>query len=401
MRSMNGSPGSTAEVWRVFLKLGLTSFGGPVAHLAYFREEFVVRRRWLDDASYGELVALAQFIPGPASSQVGMALGFMRARWAGALVAWLAFTLPSALLMYGAAVGLVQLGGPTAAGALGGLKLFAVGVIAMAVWGMSRSLTPDAVRVVIALLAAAALLPAQSALIQVGVIAIAAGVGVALLRLPPAPPPTSAPVSPGVGIGVGAALIFGGFLLGLPLLAAAWALPELQLFDGFFRAGALVFGGGHVVLPLLHAELVPTGWLDDDVFIAGYAIAQALPGPLFTFATYAGAAAQPASSFLGAALATVAIFLPAFLLVFAALPFWQNALQRPLARRAVAGASAGVVGVLLAALVNPVGTSAIHTPLDALAALLILGVLASRRVPVWAVAAASALLGGALAAVVH
>jgi chromate transporter len=391
--------GSIGEVSAAFFKLGLTSFGGPIAHLAYFREEFVVRRGWLDDAGYGELVALAQFIPGPASSQVGMVLGYARAGWGGALAAWLAFTAPSALLMFAAAVGLAHLGGAAISGALAGLKLFAVGVVALAVWGMARTLTPDVVRLAIALAAAATLLLMPTAAWQIAVIATAGLAGALSLRLPTGQRPALPSASPGVRAGAIALLAFMVLLVALPLAAASWPVAAVQLFDSFFRAGALVFGGGHVVLPLLHAELVPAGWISDEAFLAGYALAQAVPGPLFTFATYAGAAAQPEARVSGAAIATVAIFAPAFLLVFGALPFWQRELQRAWARRAVAGASAGVVGVLLAALITPVASTAIHSLTDAAIATLIVALLASRRVPVWAIAAAAASGGGLLASV--
>jgi chromate transporter len=397
--SAEARTGTIAEVSAAFLKLGLTSFGGPIAHLAYFREEFVVRRGWLDDAGYGELVALAQFIPGPASSQVGMVLGYARAGWGGALAAWLAFTAPSALLMFAAAVGLAHLGGAAISGALAGLKLFAVGVVALAVWGMARTLTPDAVRLAIALAAAATLLLMPTAAWQIAVIATAGLAGALSLRLPTGQRPALPSASPGVRAGAIALLAFVVLLVALPLAAASWPVAAVQLFDSFFRAGALVFGGGHVVLPLLHAELVPAGWISDEAFLAGYALAQAVPGPLFTFATYAGAAAQPEARVSGAAIATVAIFAPAFLLVFGALPFWQRELQRAWARRAVAGASAGVVGVLLAALITPVASTAIHSLTDAAIATLIVALLASRRVPVWAIAAAAASGGGLLASV--
>jgi chromate transporter len=397
--SAEARTGTIAEVSAAFLKLGLTSFGGPIAHLAYFREEFVVRRGWLDDAGYGELVALAQFIPGPASSQVGMVLGYARAGWGGALAAWLAFTAPSALLMFAAAVGLAHLGGAAISGALAGLKLFAVGVVALAVWGMARTLTPDAVRLAIALAAAATLLLMPTAAWQIAVIATAGLAGALSLRLPTGQRPALPSASPGVRAGAIALLAFMVLLVALPLAAASWPVAAVQLFDSFFRAGALVFGGGHVVLPLLHAELVPAGWISDEAFLAGYALAQAVPGPLFTFATYAGAAAQPEARVSGAAIATVAIFAPAFLLVFGALPFWQRELQRAWARRAVAGASAGVVGVLLAALITPVASTAIHSLTDAAIATLIVALLASRRVPVWAIAAAAASGGGLLASV--
>lgn len=394
-----GRTGTVAEVAAAFFRLGLTSFGGPIAHLAYFREEFVVRRGWLDDTSYSELVALAQFIPGPASSQVGMVLGYFRAGWSGALAAWLTFTLPSALLMFAAAMGMVHLGGAATSGALAGLKLFAVSVVALALWGMARTLTPDAVRAAIAVASAAILLWMPAAAWQVAVIAVAALAGVLWLRLPTPQRPKMLAASPGVRAGTVALLVFALLLVVLPLAALAWPVAAVRLFDSFFRAGALVFGGGHVVLPLLHAELVLNGWIRDEVFLAGYAIAQAVPGPLFTFATYAGAAAQPEASTSAAIVATVAIFAPAFLLVFGTLPFWQSALQRAYPRRAVAGASAGVVGVLLAALITPVASSAIRTPADAAIGMLFVALLASRRVPVWAIAAAAA-TGGALLALV-
>lgn len=390
-----GAPPASGRVWEVllaFLKLGLTSFGGPVAHLGYFRTEFVDRRCWLDDRSYSDLVALCQFLPGPASSQVGMALGMQRAGWLGALAAWTGFTLPSALALIAFAYGIASFSDLAASGAVHGLKVVAVAVVAQAVWGMAGSLCPDKPRAVLAVLAALLTLLLPSALGQVGAIVVSGLIGWRLLKLP-----HQAPV-PHVGYGVsrraGAALlaIFVVLLLGLPL--AQWQVPSatLALVESFYRAGALVFGGGHVVLPLLQASVVPAGWVGNADFLAGYGAAQAVPGPLFTFAAYLGAVMNgPLTGWVGGLAMLGVIFVPAALLVLGALPFWDALRQRDAVRSAMAGVNAGVVGLLLSALYDPVWTSAIHGRADFGLGLAAFGLLVYARVsPVIVVALGAA-----------
>src|SRR5574337_159939 len=338
-------------VFAVFLRLGLTSFGGPIAHLGYFRAEFVARRRWLGEHAFADLVGLCQFLPGPASSQVGIALGLLRAGWRGALAAWAGFTLPSALAMALFALGLANWGSAVPAGLLHGLKLVAVAVVAQAVWAMARQLCTDAPRATLAVAAACAALLAPGPLIQVGVIAAAAVIG--LLALRAAPAPAQQPLARTVSRPVGAALLvlFFALLLGLPLLASLWPNQALALVNAFYRAGSLVFGGGHVVLPLLQATVVHSGWVGDQAFLAGYGAAQAVPGPLFSFSAFLGASMRTApSGWAGAALALVSIYLPSFLLVLGTLPFWDRLRGSARTRSAMAGINAAVVGLLLAAL---------------------------------------------------
>ena len=384
------------DVFAVFLRLGLTSFGGPIAHLSWFHREFVVRRRWIAEDAYAELVSLCQFLPGPASSQVGIALGFQRAGLRGALMAWLGFTLPSALLMTAFALGLLQLGVTANAGWLIGLKVFAVAVVAQAVWTMSRSLCPDATRRAIAIAVTGVLLLAPWPGMQVAAMALGGLAGFALLRSVPSSPSAAlrihVPRRPAALALATCALL----LVVLPLLAGWTQTDLLELASVFYRAGTLVFGGGHVVLPLLQAEVVPAGWIGNDVFLAGYAAAQVVPGPLFSFAAFLGAAIPLPGGVVGAAVALLAIFVPAFLLVLGALPFWQGALQRPALRAAVAGVNAGVVGVLLAALVTPVASSAIGSVPDGAIALAAFALLHGGRVPVWAIAAGCAMAGALL-----
>lgn len=393
---MSTSQSSAWVVFWAFLRLGLTSFGGPVAHLAYFREEFVNRRRWLGERAYADVVALCQFLPGPASSQVGMALGLYQAGYRGALAAWLGFTLPSAVLLVLLALGLGALDHAVADGALQGLKVAVVAVVAQAVWGMARPLCPDALRVTFMALTAAAVLLVPSAWAQVGCLLLA---GVAGVRwLPSGQVVEHEPLSQRVGRRAGAlwlALFLVG-LLGLPLLAMFLSSPAWQMADAFYRAGALVFGGGHVVLPLLQAELVPTGWVNNEVFLAGYGATQAVPGPLFTFAAFLGASSlQGPTGVWGGALALVAIFLPSFLLVAGALPFWEVLRSHPLARSALAGVNAAVVGLLLAALYHPVWTSAIVGVHEFILALLAWVALMFWRLPPWLVVLGCAVVGWA------
>ena len=391
---------SLAGIFRIFLVLGLTSFGGPVAHLAYFRDEFVERRRWLDDAAYADLVALCQFLPGPASSQVGFALGILRSGGlGGGLAAWLGFTLPSALLM--AALGATALGahavgsGP-AAGVVHGLKLVAVAIVAQAVWGMARSLAPDLPRAGIALAALAATLIVDGGAGQLLAIGGGALAGVCLCRDtdPHATPGMQAAPAPVSRRTATAALaLFSLLLAATPLLAAFTSHPLLLLFDAFYRAGAFVFGGGHVVLPLLQARTVETGWVAEDAFLAGYGAAQALPGPLFAFAAYLGAAGAVGGPVAGAAVALVAIFLPGLLLVAGTLPYWERLRSRPVARQALRGANAAVVGILGAALYDPVWTGAILGIRDVAVALAGFILLTVYRTRPWIVVGLSAAAG--------
>ncbi|MBI3964909.1 MAG: chromate efflux transporter [Chloroflexi bacterium] len=390
--------GSFGEVLGVFTKLGLTSFGGPVAHLGYFRDEFVVRRRWLDEQTYADVVALCQFLPGPASSQVGMALGISRAGLPGGLAAWLGFTLPSALALALFAYGVNALGGAAGSGWLHGLKIVAVAVVAQAVWGMARSLCPDRERATLAIAAAIITLLWPAALGQVLVILVAGLLGYWLFprAAVSAAPPLRVPVSRGVAIGCWIA--FFGLLLILPVLRGATGSHAVALFDSFYRAGSLVFGGGHVVLPLLQSEVVPPGWVTNEQFLAGYGAAQAVPGPLFTFAAYLGAVAGPApNGWAGAALCLVAVFLPSAFLVVGALPFWDALRLRSDFQAALKGVNAGVVGLLLAALYHPVWTSAITAPADFALALLAFALLMFWKTPPWLVVAFTA-AGGALIA---
>lgn len=391
--------GRAIEVLGAFLKLGLTSFGGPVAHLAYFRTEFVERRRWLDDGRYADLVALCQFLPGPASSQVGMALGLARAGWPGALAAWAGFTLPSALAMILFAQAVAQWSWLTASGAVHGLKLAAVAVVAQALLGMARSLCPDRPRATIAIGAALIALLAPGTAGQLAAIALGAVAGRLVLRLSGGSEP-SQPLAAGVRRGTGLVLlgIWAGLLLLLPLLAAAHVSPWLNAAAVFYQAGSLVFGGGHVVLPLLQAGVVPSGWMDSEAFLAGYGAAQAVPGPLFTFAAYLGAAmTAPLGGWTGGVAMLLAIFLPAFLLVAGALPFWEALRARADVRGTMGGLNAAVVGLLAAAFYDPVWTSAIHTRWDVALALAAFGLLVHARLsPVLVVACAA--LAGALTA---
>ena len=394
------SPGRAPllEVLAVSTRLGLTSFGGPVAHLGYFRDEYVVRRRWLDERTYADLVALCQFLPGPASSQVGIAIGIARAGLPGGLAAWLGFTLPSALALLAFAYGVRDVA-TAEAGWLHGLKVVAVAVVAQAVWSMARALCPDRERATIAIGAALVVLAWAGATGQVAAIVAGGLVGWWLLPAAgiPITPPASAPVSR--RLAAGAWVAFFGLLLLLPLARAVTPSQPLAVFDSFYRAGALVFGGGHVVLPLLQAEVVPPGWVTTEQFVAGYGAAQAVPGPLFTFAAYLGAVMQPRpNGWAGAALALVAVFLPSFLLVVGALPFWDVLRAHASFQAALRGVNAAVVGLLLAALYHPVWTSAIEGPADFALALAAFGLLMLWKAPPWLVVAVTAAAAGALAA---
>jgi len=390
--------GTSAEVFSTFLKLGLTSFGGPIAHLGYFRDELVVRRKWIDEAGYADLVALCQFLPGPASSQVGFALGLLRAGPLGAIAAWAAFTLPSALVLFIFAVTATVFSGPVGTGLLHGFKLVAVAVVAQAVWGMARSLTPDRPRAGIALAAVLVVIFISSAIGQVAAIILGAVSGIAFCRNDQ----TSAASRLSFGvprwIGVACLAAFLALLVLLPIAAAGSGQGGLALFDAFYRAGALVFGGGHVVLPLLQAEAVSTGWVSDDAFLAGYGITQAMPGPLFTFATYLGAVMGPEPhGAAGAAIALAAVFLPGFLLLIGALPFWDYFRTYPLAQAGMRGANAAVVGILAAALYSPVWTGSVLRPYDFAVALTGFLLLTVWKVSPWVVVVAMGAAGTGLA----
>ncbi|WP_448679484.1 chromate efflux transporter [Pseudomonas nicosulfuronedens] len=382
------------SLFLIFLRLGLTSFGGPVAHLGYFREEFVRRRRWLDESHYADLIALCQFLPGPASSQLGMALGALRAGQWGALVAWAGFTLPSALLMLLVALGLSRHGQWLPTGALHGLMLVSVAVVAHAVWGMAKSLCPDWQRQGLMLLVTALALRWPGEVVQLLVILGAALIGSAWLQPSVASDPVSTGPSTSRRQGSFYLLLFLALLALLPLAAAAWHSLWLAQFDSFYRVGSLVFGGGHVVLPLLQSAVVEPGWVDAQTFLAGYGAAQALPGPLFTFAAFLGAAISEPGGALGALLCLVAIFLPSFLLVLGALPFWESLRRQRHLRAALGGVNAAVVGLLLATLIHPIGSESIADLLDiALVALAFLALL-SGRLPPWALVLLGALGGG-------
>lgn len=383
------------ETVLVFLRLGVTAFGGPVAHLSYFRAECVERREWVGEAAYADIVALCQFLPGPASSQAAMILGLARAGWPGAAAAWIAFTAPSATLLYLFALGVSSIGARHM-GALHGLKIVAVAVVAEAVSNMARNLCPDRERATLAVLAAAFALVLPATLSQLA--AIAAGAVLGWLLLPGAATAEHAALPSGNiprSVALVALAAFAALLLGLPALAADHAAT---LYAIFFRSGALVFGGGHVVLPLLQQAVVPNGFITNDAFLAGYGAAQAVPGPLFTFAAYLGAATQPEpNGLLGALLCLFAIYLPSFLLLLGVLPFWEDLRKRTSAQAALKGVNAVVVGLLLAALYNPVWTSGILTPLDFAQALFAFLLLAIWRTPPWAVVLLGALAGAIVA----
>lgn len=382
-------------VFLIFLGLGLTSFGGPIAHLGYFREEFVTRRQWLSERSYADLVALCQFLPGPASSQVGIALGLSRAGHAGALAAWAGFTLPSAIALILFALGVARHGDWLPSGVLHGLKVVAVAVVAQAVWGMARNFCPDVPRLTLMVAASCVALLLPSAWGQVGVIALAALIGLLLFKPEQRAAHDPLPITLRRREGMFWLTLFLALLMGLPLLAALFPHPALAMVDAFYRAGALVFGGGHVVLPLLQAEVVPAGWVGNDTFLAGYGAAQAVPGPLFTFAAFLGASMNQApTGWLGGLICLMAIFAPSFLLVLGALPFWEHLRRDTRMQAALSGINAAVVGLLLAALYQPVWTSAIHAPQDFGLALVALLALMVWKRPTWLVVVGCGVVGG-------
>ena len=377
---------SAWAVFLIFLRLGLTSFGGPVAHLGYFRDEFVIRRKWLTENSYADLIALCQFLPGPASSQVGIAIGLSRAGYAGALAAWTGFTLPSAIVLMLFAIGISSYGDIVPLGVLHGLKVAAVAVVAQAVWGMGKNLCTDVARISIMALAACFVLLVPSALAQVSVIAIAAIIGLLWFQPEKVMAHDPLPITVRRRTGLVWLFLFFSLLIGLPLLTALYPSQTLSMVDTFFRAGSLVFGGGHVVLPLLQAEIVPAGWISNDTFLAGYGATQAVPGPLFTFAAFLGSSMNQApSGWLGGMICLIAIFAPSFLLVMGALPFWESLRQNLRTRAALSGINAAVVGLLLAALYQPVWTSAIVEAKDFGLALVALIALMFWKFPAWLV----------------
>lgn len=390
--------GNAKEVFLTFLKLGLISFGGPIAHLGYFRDELVIRRKWLSEQAYADLIALCQFLPGPASSQVGFALGLMRAGWLGALAAFIAFTLPSALILLIFALSASFISGPVGTGALHGLKVVAVAIVAQAVWGMAKNLCPDKERAAIAVGAVAMLVFVPGAFGMVGAIVLGAIAGM-VLGLGSATPVgghISMPVTKGQA--VGSIVAFFALLVLLPLVAGS--SQTLAVVDSFYRAGALVFGGGHVVLPLLQAEVVSPGWVSADSFLAGYGMAQAVPGPLFTFAAYLGAVLGPEpNGILGSLLALLAVFLPGFLVLSGMLPFWDRFRSMAKAQSLLQGANAAVVGILGMALYNPVFTSAILDERDFLLALVCFVGLTAWKLPPWCVVLIAALGGVGLAVI--
>ncbi len=383
----------------IFLKLGLTSFGGPVAHIAFFRQEFVARRGWMTDAAFTELVGVCQFLPGPASSQLGMAIGLSRAGYAGAAAAWLGFTLPSALIMIGAALGLSVFGSLVPTGILLGLKIVVVAVVAQAVWGMGRSICTDAVRAGIMVFAAGGALLFAAASSQWMIILASGLVGLWLLK--PIPQPSSSVFSFPLSRRAGSVWLFLFFalLFLLPLLAATVQTGWATVLDVFYRAGAFVFGGGHVLLPLLQGQLVPAGWISNDIFLAGYGVTQALPGPLFSFTAFLGASLSgPAAGWMtpwaGGLLALVSTFLPAFIILVGVLPFWVSVRESPRARAALGGVNAGVLGLLLATFYDPVFVSAVAWPQDMALALLAFVALVFWRLPPWLVVLLGAVIGG-------
>ena len=395
---------ATISPWRIFiafLTLGVTAFGGPVAHIGYFRTEFVERRKWIDGDQFQDLIALCQFLPGPMSSQIGFAIGMLRGRIPGGLAAWLGFTAPSAILMIGLGVGTNLFDSGLPESLVHGLKLAAVAIIAWALWQMARTACTSVTKLALAAAACTIMLFTNLIWIQIGVIGAAALAGRILIK------PEMAAISSSEGVpfsrtfGLISAGILAGALIALPVIAAFVDLAELDVFSSFFRVGSLVFGGGHVVLPLLQAEVVPPGWVDGDTFLAGYGAAQALPGPMFAFAGYLGAVAAPGAAgpggwFVGL-IALFAVFLPSFLILTAALPYWQSLRTKPALRTALAGVNAAVVGLLLAVFIDPVVTSSVLALNDVAIVIAGIGLLAWKRVPVWLIVVLSATAGTVLA----
>jgi chromate transporter len=390
----NNSHGSPAEVFATFLKLGLTSFGGPIAHLAYFRKELVERRKWVSESQFSQLLAICQFLPGPASSQLGFSLGLARAGWLGALAAFIAFTLPSALLLIGFASVLPALSGPVGEAAIHGLKIVAFAVVADAVLGMSKKLCPDIQRATIAILSAGVLLIVGNAWIQLLVVIGGAIAGIYLCRGGATEIASQIPIHYGRKLGGILLLLFFGLLAGLPLFSTTNA-TLISMAEAFYRAGALVFGGGHVVLPLLDDSVVSSGWITSEVFLAGYGASQAIPGPVFAFSAYLGAVTPTGhNEWLGASTALIFMFMPGFLLVAGVLPFWRAISHNTAVARAVAGVNAAVVGLLAAALYDPIFISAIQSGMD-----MAIGIVAFAMLFVWRLSAIAVVVWSVVASV--
>jgi chromate transporter len=388
---------SSVQVFLVFLKLGFTAFGGPVAHIAFFREEFVVRKRWMTESDYAEIVALCQFLPGPASSQVGLTIGLSRGGYLGSLAAWLGFTMPSAILLLFLALGYSNYGDVISFGLLTGLKIVTVAVVAQAVWGMSKSICIDNTRITIMLLAAVGVLLFQSVYTPLGVIVLAGILGVWLFK--PSLDLSESRLAFSISSLSGALwfFVFILFLFGLPIIQLFVDQPLVDVVSAFFRSGSLVFGGGHVVLPLLEAEMVKTGWVTKDAFLAGYGATQAVPGPLFTFAAFLGGVLNgPISGVLGALVALFSIFLPSFLLVYSVLPFWTSLRVKPRIRAALAGINASVVGILFAALYQPVFLSGVSATNDFIGVIIAFWALMYWKLPPWLVVIAGGAIGAVL-----
>lgn len=397
------APGVGVGLWQIFLiflRLGLTSFGGPVAHISYFREEFVARRKWLSDARYADLVALCQFVPGPASSQVGMGIGMALGGVRGSLVAWFGFTMPSAIVLAILGMAFVSFDLVAVDGVIRGLKLIAVGVVAHALLGMARTLCPDIPRILFAILAAIIMIASDTVLAQFGVILGGMGAGFVLLRHKVTEDDGEHPVARSAKGAVLALGVFFGLLIILPIAAGLDASGLFAVIDGFYRSGALVFGGGHVVLPLLQNAVVDPGWVDPETFLAGYGATQAVPGPIFTFAAYLGAALHTGAGQTGilisaitACVTLIAIFLPAWLLVIGLLPFWDRVRHISSMRAGLMGVNAAVVGLLAAVLYDPIWTGAIHDVFDIGCVILAFAILQWRVIPVWALVGLGALVG--------
>jgi chromate transporter len=388
---------SALAVFLVFLRLGLTSFGGPVAHLGYFHEEFVVRRQWLDERAYADLVALCQFLPGPASSQVGISVGLARAGLPGAVAAWIGFTMPSAIALILFGYGVIEFGAAVTSGALHGLKVVAVAVVAQAVWTMARNLCPDTKRATLAALTTIVVLAVPSPLTQVGMIVVGGFVGWAMLRVDGPTDHVDLDIRVKKGTAITALVLFFAGLIMLPVFASVYPSQTMALVDSFYRAGSLVFGGGHVVLPLLQSEVVPPGWVSKDAFLAGYGAAQAVPGPLFTFAGFLGTVMTDApNGVVGGIICLLAIFASSFLLVIGTVPFWDSLRRLDVVRNALLGVNAVVVGLLLAALYDPVWTSAILSSADFGLALFAFTLLMFWKTPPWLVVILTGFGGWAL-----
>jgi len=390
-RSVSSQNPSPLHVFLTFLRLGLTSFGGPVAHLGYFHNDLVRQRKWLSEQDYAELIAICQFLPGPASSQVGLAIGWTKAGFRGALAAWVGFTMPSALLLIGFGYGVVAFGDSLNTGLLQGLKIAAVAVVAQALWQMSKSLCPDLQRRIIGIIAAAIAILWPTPFGQVGTILLGGIAGWIFLTGDAKQSVSALGQNTSKTFGAVMLAIFFAGLIGLPLIASTSGNQGLAIVDSFYRAGSLVFGGGHVVLPLLQSEVVPTGWVTKDDFLAGYGAAQAVPGPLFTFAAYLGTVTSLApNGWMGGLLALLAIFVPSFLLVFGALPFWQILRTQSGVQSALLGVNAAVVGLLLAAFYDPVWTNGILTPIDFILAAMAFAALTFWKAPSWLIVIAAA-----------